>query len=100
LCSILEGRFPLLPWRESMKFYGEPNLLVNTRKKVNGMYKNTPLFRFDKNGEYNTDDEKLINKLKPNFKYEKNYKCNKCNFETDNMGELLQHYKHKHPKEE
>jgi hypothetical protein len=84
-----------------MKFYGEPNLLVNTRKKVNGMYKNTPLFIFDENGEYETEDKRLIEKLKKNFKHENNkFKCKKCDFETDNMGELLAHYRKEHPKEE
>ena len=85
-----------------MKFYGEPNLLVNTRKKVNGMYKNTPLFRFDKNGEYETEDKRLIEKLKLNFKYENSetHKCKKCGLEFDNMGNLLAHYRKCHPKEE
>jgi hypothetical protein len=50
-------------------FYGEPNMLVKGRKKV--LFENKvdfkPLFRFDSNGEYVTDDEKLIDKLKSRF---------------------------------
>jgi hypothetical protein len=32
--------------------------------------KNKPLFRFDTNGEYVTEDAKLIQKLKVKFKFE------------------------------
>jgi hypothetical protein len=48
-----------------MKFFGEPNLYV-TDSKNNGRV----LFKFDENGEYATDDEKLINRLKHHFKHE------------------------------
>ena len=51
------------------KFFGEPNMLVKGRKKV--LFENAwqfkPLFRFDEKGEYVTDDEKLIEKLKSRF---------------------------------
>lgn len=83
-----------------MKFYGEPNTLVKTRKRKQFSTEVTmkPLFRFDENGEYETTDERLIQKLKKKFKYEeeKTYKCKKCEYETTNKGELLAHYrKHK-----
>lgn len=52
-----------------MKFFGQPNMLVKTRKKVwfeqNLVLK--PLFRFDEKGEYVTDDEELIKKLTMRF---------------------------------
>lgn len=53
-----------------MKFYGNPNELVNTRKKVNGMFKTIPLFRFNSDGEFTTTDNGLINRLKNHFAYE------------------------------
>jgi hypothetical protein len=52
-----------------VKFKGQPNLLVRT--KTTQLYNNKvdykPLFRFDDNGEYITEDEKLIKKLKGRF---------------------------------
>lgn len=99
------------------KFFGEPNLLVKTRKKVpyEGTIDFKPLFRFDEKGEYITDDADLIEKLKSRFdhiqifevetlpfeaeeepKEEVKFKCKKCDFETANKGELMAHYrKHK-----
>lgn len=52
-----------------VKFFGEPNMLVKTRKRVlfDNKIQFKPLFRFDSNGEYITDDEKLIEKLKIRF---------------------------------
>lgn len=47
-----------------MKFYGEPNLMVRDSS-------NNKIYYFDKNGELNTDDDKLIKKLKIYFKYKK-----------------------------
>lgn len=110
-----------------MKFYGEPNMLVKTKKRnlFQGTVKLMPLFRFDENGMFETTDEKLINKLKLRFKYDEELsksekenpvvknktvgktekeeeksilKCKKCDFATDNMGELLAHYR-EHKKE-
>lgn len=95
------------------KFFGEPNMLIKERKKkhFNGEIMYKPLFRFDKNGEYITDDERLINKLKSRFTYtemennvtddnpsEKIYQCKKCDFTTNNMGLLMAHYR-EHKKE-
>lgn len=93
------------------KFFGQPNMLVKERKKkyFSGEIIQKPLFRFDEKGEYITDDERIIEKLKSRFDhvpYEepktegiKVYKCNKCKFETENKGDLLAHYR-KHKKEE
>jgi hypothetical protein len=88
-----------------MKFYGTPNSLVKERRKkpFSKEVKKIPLFRFDKNGEYTTSDDKLIQKLKKKFKYEEEVKlkhCKKCNFTCNNQGELLAHYREIHPKEE
>lgn len=57
-----------------MKFYSDPGHIVNERKlnRATGKWKNNVLFVFDKNGEYETDNESLIEKLKPHFKYENN----------------------------
>lgn len=50
-----------------MKFYGEPGLLVrNTRK--NGPLKKWKGFRFDENGEYETDNKHVISLLQTKFK--------------------------------
>jgi hypothetical protein len=82
-----------------MKFYGKSNMLVTDSRKDN-----KPLFRFDKNGEFVTEDERLIKRLKQHFKYEDNAKsdsinCKKCDFSCSNRGELMAHYKKEHPKE-
>lgn len=89
-----------------MKFYGKPNELVVTRKYDHklGRQKQKILFYFDNNGEYETDNPELIEKLKPHFRYEETesapkYTCKKCDFATNNKGELLAHYREKHPKE-
>lgn len=51
------------------KFFGEPNMLVKTRKRVpfDTRIDFKPLFRFDDKGEYVTDDIHLIEKLKTRF---------------------------------
>lgn len=83
-----------------MKFFGNPNEFVNTRIKKRNGHKLKTLCRFDDNGEFETEEETLIEKLKPHFKYENNsFKCKKCEFETDNNGKLLAHYRKEHPKE-
>lgn len=57
-----------------MKFFGTPNQLVKEkrRKPYSRDIVFVPIFRFDKNGEYVTDNERLIEKLKRKFKYENN----------------------------
>ena len=51
-----------------MKFYAEPNMLVRPRK--NGPYKRLKPFRFDENGEYETDNPLMIKALSKRFKSE------------------------------
>lgn len=97
------------------KFFGQPNMMVKERKKkyFNGEIMYKPLFRFDEKGEYITDNEQLIEKLKSRFEHtefesnapgdkptedKKILKCKKCDFETDNQGTLMHHYK-EHKKE-
>lgn len=69
-----------------MIFYGNPNETVSTRVKQNGEFRNKLLFVFNENGEYETEDEKLIKKLKQHFKYKDEIKkhCKKCDFTCDN----------------
>jgi hypothetical protein len=100
-------------------FYGQPNMLIKERKKkyFTGEIQHKPLFRFNSNGEYETSDEGLIKKLMVRFDHKviaeteqpkqeqkevqpakKILKCKKCNFETDNNGILMAHYR-EHKKE-
>jgi hypothetical protein len=46
-----------------MKFFSTPNMTVYDRDKKRH-------FRFDENGEYETDDERLIKKMKKRFAFE------------------------------
>lgn len=86
-----------------MKFYGIPNEVV-TRNGYNRFTKKkriNVLFRFDDNGEYETEDLKLIESLKQHFKYDEakaKMKCKHCEFETENKGELMSHYRNHHGK--
>lgn len=82
-----------------MKFFGTPNLLVKDSKNDD-----KPLFRFNDNGEFETEDERLIKRLKQHFKFEDNVKsdsiqCKKCERTFDTKGDLLAHYRKDHPKE-
>ena len=45
-----------------MKFKGKPNLVVKVARTVPPLY-----FRFDENGFYETENAKLIARLKPHF---------------------------------
>lgn len=98
-----------------MKFYGQPNMLI----RINNLkpYKS---IRFNGNGEYETENTRLIARLKNRFKHEEPnavveetkeieetkeniiastvYRCKKCDFETENKGLLLAHYR-EHKKE-
>lgn len=99
-----------------VKFFGQPDQLVSEwkRKLMSTERGLTPLFRFDANGEYVTDNERLIAKLKTRFdsvavgeesvpaetvepvadpEPKLLMKCNKCGFETDNKGLLMAHYR-------
>ena len=84
-----------------MKFFGTPGMLVKERirKPFSMEYREKPRFHFDENGEYETTDEKLIEKLKRKFKHDEPKHCKKCDFTCNNQGELLAHYREIHPKE-
>lgn len=84
-----------------MKYFGEPLCHVidyKNRKEV---------FCFNENGEFATEDEKLIKWMKENknfIKCENNVQddkfiCKKCGKSFDNKGLLLAHYR-EHKKEE
>ena len=87
-----------------MKYFGESNQTVIDYKKLK------KVFQFDKNGEYETQDPKLIDwmKKKKNFiRCEETKKkapadgsihCKKCDFTCSNKGEIMSHHKREHPK--
>ena len=83
-----------------MKYFGESNQTVIDYKKLK------KVFQFDKNGEYETQDPKLIDwmKKKKNFirceetAIETIMQCKKCDFTCSNKGELMSHYKREHKK--
>lgn len=49
-----------------------------------------------------TDNPKVIAKLAGRFKVEENaeYRCKKCDYHTQNQGQLMVHYRRQHPKED
>lgn len=82
-----------------MKYIGIKNC------SVVDYWNNKLIFKFDKNGLFETTDDKIIKfmkKQKPNIKCEelKQYNCKKCDFTSDNMGLLLAHYRKIHSKED
>lgn len=100
-------------------FKGTPMMLVRLIPPV-GTIK---YVRFDDNGEFTTDNEQMITRFHHKFdsipangkqvseeladdiEYQdhgqqvKKYKCNQCEYSSDNKGELLSHKKSDHPKE-
>jgi len=94
-----------------MIFYGEPNQVIKkqSRKPMTKGFTAKPLFRFDANGEYDMpDDHPLIDRMKRRFRYEEvkevtevtfKMNCRKCDYKTNNHGELMAHHRIKHPKE-
>lgn len=97
-----------------MKFYGEPNLAVYKiqKKKIFGDVSHRHrvfICQFDENGEFETDDEKLIAQLINKFEHElttpetdvetKLRHCKKCDFTCETQGQLLKHYREAHSKE-
>jgi len=99
-----------------MVFKSEPNLYVKLSNKY--VQRSTGLkgFSFDSNGEYETENDLMIKVLSQNFEVKEeikekliereneqvetvSFKCKKCEFETDNNGKLLAHYRKEHPKE-
>lgn len=66
-------------------------------------------FIFDANGNFETEDPKLIDWIKKNKNFLKPIPeeekesiklmhCKKCDFTTDNNGALMAHYRKEHPK--
>lgn len=85
-----------------MFFKGPPNVLVKLRQTPMRKAKKFPKkVRFDKNGFYETQNEFLAKVLVRKFEQiEEIFTCQKCDFATDNKGELLSHYRRTHPKED
>lgn len=54
-----------------VRFRGTPNMLVSTKhtQLYNNKVERKPLFRFDEDGFFITEDDKLIKKLKGRFDY-------------------------------
>lgn len=85
------------------KFQGEPGMMLKV--EIGTFY-----LQFDEQGElFISDDNPAFDRLK-NAGYEPEYvgeekvrtinRCKRCDFETDNKGELMAHYRLVHPKEE
>ena len=86
-----------------MKYKHKPNLHIIDYKKLKRM------LVFDDNGEFETEDPKLIEWIRKNKPFlkpidepvkeqeakqeKKIMKCKYCNYETENKGELLAHYR-------
>lgn len=113
-----------------MKFYAEPHLAAFEMQKKRIFGEETTKQRvfvcqFDENGEFVTDDEKLISKLIGKFKHDETEianitftenvikaekveiksenslrHCKKCEFTCDTQGQLLKHYRESHTKED
>lgn len=101
-------------------FIGEPNMLV----RLNPPIGNIKHVRFDAKGEFNTENELMIQRFHHRFdscpsnntategmtddlEFQdhgqlsiKLYHCNKCDFTSENKGVLLAHKKSEHPKED
>lgn len=93
-------------------------MLVNRRVKnmVTLKFETKPIFKFDENGKFETEDQGLIKRLLPYFDHEENeivncngngysnnenkFKCKKCGQECESKGLLLAHYRIKHKKGE
>lgn len=102
-------------------FRGTPNMLVVLNPPI-GRIKHV---RFDANGEFTTENERMIQRFHHKFdslpaidkepteemtddlelqEHQEEFKtkvwhCNQCEFESDNKGLLLDHKKADHPKE-
>lgn len=89
-----------------MKFKGTPNLLVRLMRPIG----NIRHIRFDAQGFYETENERLIKRLQHKFEMvteetkeaakeeDKVFACKKCTFTTPDRVELMTHYRKVHPK--
>src|SRR5665647_177662 len=99
-----------------MRFKGEPNTLVSMVYRVGFVRKNKKIGRFSADGIFETNDTKVINRMKKHFqvieedeeiiitkdtiiKKETIRHCKKCDYTCTNQGVLMKHYSEKHPKE-
>lgn len=91
-----------------MIFKGEPNLFVRITIPAHQRQAGRKSFSFNSSGLFETENTFLINLLKRQYEVVENnvqgeeikvMKCKKCNFETDNKGLLMAHYR-EHKKEE
>lgn len=90
-----------------MKFLGTPNSLIRMNIRKNMLFLNKPIGRFDNNGIFETDNIKIIDRMKGKFQVYEDIPaisntlkhCKKCDFTCENQGELLAHYRAIHPKE-
>jgi hypothetical protein len=100
---------------ERMIFKSTPNLFCKISNKYVQRATGMKGFHFDGKGEYVTENEVLIKVLSQSFevaeevtaempKVDEEAKprvvmhCKKCDFEADNHGGIMAHYKTKHPK--
>ena len=90
-----------------MKFKGMPGEWIRERYKINSMFKLRTVGQFDENGIFETEDVRLIEKLKVNYaeadishdllasdsKPHSENKCKYCGEEFEKKGQLLAHYR-------
>lgn len=99
-------------------FIGEPNMLVRLIPPIG----NIKHVRFDAKGEFNTENERMIQRFHHKFdsrpseneateeltddlelqdhgNVEKSFPCKKCEFTADSKANLMVHYRKEHPKE-
>jgi hypothetical protein len=98
---------------KAYRFFSDPN------RPVTDAVTGKRLLKFDEKGEYVTLDPILVRRMETRFRKEeielveakeqtepakepepvKTLKCKKCDFETDNNGALMAHYRKDHKKE-
>jgi len=103
-----------------MKFYSnEPNLHIIRQRMAGNRVEHFELCMFDENCELETEDKEVIRQLLNIYRHEEvkeesaeevegkedeaesektMFNCKKCDFETDNKGLLMAHYREIHPK--
>lgn len=86
-----------------MKFKAQKNLYVKISNKFVQRATGKKGFYFNDKGEFETENAILIKALSQHFEEVKEeakvYKCKQCDFETENKGLLLAHYR-EHKKED
>ena len=88
-----------------MIFKAEPNLFVRLSPPLQRRIRGMKGFYFDENGRYETENQILIKVLSQQFEIENKVtgteairRCKKCDFTCASQGEMLKHYREKHPK--